>query len=267
MDMIAVEGAELSTLALGHPIRAPLVMVHGFITGNSASWYSTFAKPLSGKRHVLLYDLRGHGASTVAHRGFDLDTQAQDLAAVLQHHACRHRPIELVGHSMGALIALRFALRHPQQVRRLVLVDPPMPASERVAPSLRRLGSPEMLASYIGGLREGGGIRRRARFQRRLEALLFESTLIDDVSVMQGETEAALAALDLPVLLAYGRYSPFLADGMQLQHLLPQARLELFECGHDVHIDCHEALLACIEDFISVAAAGERGYEPSVVLA
>lgn len=260
MNMIPVDGAELSSLALGDASAPPLVMLHGLVSGNMASWYSAVASPLAQSRRVLLYDQRGHGGSSVPAGGFDLDSQARDLSAVLGYYGLRHEPVDLVGHSMGALITLRFALRWPQRVRRLVLVDAPMPAREHVAPSLRGLVSRQALANYIDVHLAATGLkgRRRERLHQRLAALFFESSLLRDVLAMDGEPDAALAALELPVLLLYGERSPCLDAGRHLLRALPRARLQLLDGGHYLPEENPAALRRHLQDFLIVASAEAR---------
>jgi pimeloyl-ACP methyl ester carboxylesterase len=254
METIAVEGAQLSALALGSADAPPVAMLHGLVSGNMASWYSPIATPLSGTQRVLLYDQRGHGGSTVPRCGFDLDTQARDLQAVLAHFGCGAGPVDLVGHSMGALIALRFALRQPQRVRRLVLVDAPMPACEFVAPSLRDFDRHEALAAFVArdpAVAGGAKGRRRERLQQRLTALFLESTLLRDLAAMAAEPDALLAGFDRPVLLLYGRHSPCLAAAHHLQGLLPQAELQLLEAGHYLPEEAPQAVYRHLQRFLA----------------
>jgi pimeloyl-ACP methyl ester carboxylesterase len=257
MQTIHVDGASLSTLALGRDGGTPLLMLHGLIAGNMATWYSAYATPLSRERRVLLYDQRGHGDSSLPARGFDLDTQVADLIAVREHHRVNGEAIDIVGHSMGALIALHYALRYPQLVNRLVLIDAPMPAHHHVAPSLLAVTSPEALTAYVDSEMPTGNGRRRERLLRRLSALFFESTLMQDVMAMNAEPDAALAALDVPTLLIYGTHSPCLAAGLHLQRTLPNARLERVDSGHYIPEEAPAPLRALLDGFLSNAVAAE----------
>lgn len=252
MDTIKVEGAELSSLTLGPPGSSAVAMLHGLVFGNMASWYSPLALPLSASRRVVLYDQRGHGGSSLPTGGFDLDSQAADLDLVLRHHGLASASVDLIGHSMGALIALRFALRHPGRVRRLALVDAPMPARDHVGSTLRHIMSQDGLAAYLEaqpGARGGTG-RIQDRLYRRLSALFFGSTLIADVLAMDMEPEASLAALQMPVLLVFGARSPCIGAGHHLQRLLPQGKLILIDCGHYILEEAPALLRAHIEKFL-----------------
>ena len=136
MQMVRHANVELSTLALGPQDGAVTLLLHGLVSGNMAAWYSTLALPLSANRRVVLYDLRGHGSSSIPSQGFDLDHHVNDLCVVLEQRVGTEAQVDIVGHSLGALIGLHFALRYPERVRSLVLVDAPMPAKFWVAPSL-----------------------------------------------------------------------------------------------------------------------------------
>ncbi|SEQ05560.1 Pimeloyl-ACP methyl ester carboxylesterase [Solimonas aquatica] len=247
MLMTSVPGAQLATMTLGHTRNPPLVMLHGLVLGNMASWFSSIASPLADEHYVVLYDQRGHGSSTPAARGYDLDSQADDLQAVIEGLQLPRVP-DLVGHSMGALIALRYALRHPARVRRLVLVDAPMPASQHVAPSLGN-ASPEALKAYLDSQLLGLSGRRRERQRQRLEALL-GSSLVQDVQQMGPEDDAQLAQLKIPVLLVYGRHSPCLSAGEHLRAVLPNVQSVLLDCGHYITEEAPQALLAALREFL-----------------
>jgi pimeloyl-ACP methyl ester carboxylesterase len=71
---------------------------------------------------VLAPDLPGLGHSDAADAGFELGAVAGALAAELVQRT--HEPFDLVGNSLGGAIALLLAARHPDLVRRLVLVSP-----------------------------------------------------------------------------------------------------------------------------------------------
>lgn len=107
---------------------APTVLaIHG-ITGNA--WhFDPLAHHLAGGAHVVALDLRGRGR-THAHAGpFGIRVHAKDVAAVAQQLA---EPCVVVGHSMGAYVALLAAELHPTLFRGVVAVDggAPLPLPE-----------------------------------------------------------------------------------------------------------------------------------------
>jgi 2-succinyl-6-hydroxy-2,4-cyclohexadiene-1-carboxylate synthase len=118
---VAANGVELAFEDLGSGAR-PLVLVHGF-TG----FRGDFAPVLDAlRRHagrVVALDLRGHGAST--HTGdeasYTLEALARDVGEALA--ALRIARCDLLGHSMGGMLAQRVALSSPERVASLLLAS------------------------------------------------------------------------------------------------------------------------------------------------
>ena len=209
MPTVTANGLTFSTTQLGEGMaeRAPVAMVHGLLVGSSASWYFTSAPALARLHRVLLYDLRGHGKSERVRSGYDVATMAADLEAVASA-SLGNGPIGLVGHSYGALVALRFALDHPERVCRLALVEAPLPPSRMdelkaflaLQPGQMVEALPAVMQGFLG--RRG---RQADRLMRSLQFLLFESSLISDLCAEPDVADEALARLPMPVLCVYGR--------------------------------------------------------------
>jgi pimeloyl-ACP methyl ester carboxylesterase len=121
--------------------RGPaIVAVHG-LTANHTCWASV-AEVLSPEFRLIAYDLRGRGDSDKPRTGYSLATHGDDLAGLLDHFGLRRAVI--MGHSLGAHIALRFAARQPRRVTKLVLIDGGLDVRPEVldslAPAVGRLG-------------------------------------------------------------------------------------------------------------------------------
>lgn len=132
-----------------HGIGEPLVLVHGLAT-TRAIWRRVVPLLQPG-RTVVALDVPGFGQSPAAGPGFELDHVADAIADGLPSLTT---PFDLVGHSLGGSLVIALAERHPERVRRLVLVAPaglrqlPGPAARvfglaaaRAIP-VRRLGAP-----------------------------------------------------------------------------------------------------------------------------
>lgn len=107
--------------AVGEATHAPpLVLLHGF-TGHRDDFIGVMPF-LSDARRVLALDVRGHGDTEngPGAAGYSFDQLVADLLAFLDALEIDH--IDLLGHSVGGMIALRFALAHPERVRSLVLM-------------------------------------------------------------------------------------------------------------------------------------------------
>ncbi len=118
---VPVAGGELAVYRLGsqRPDAPAVLAVHG-ITATSFAWLAT-AAALGDDVSLIAVDLRGRGESGSLPGPFGLDAHVEDLVAVLD--ALAVAPAVVLGHSMGAYIAARLGVQHPDRVSRLVLVD------------------------------------------------------------------------------------------------------------------------------------------------
>jgi pimeloyl-ACP methyl ester carboxylesterase len=142
---------DLHCLAWGRTGDPTAVLVHG--NGAHAHWWDPLVPSLVPGWRLVAIDLRGHGESTwpepPAYRVEDLGA---DLDAVIAR--CAPGPVALVGHSMGARLAVWWAARHPEAVRGLAILD------SRLEPI-----RPELAAQHRGsaaGRREGRAYPTRA---------------------------------------------------------------------------------------------------------
>jgi pimeloyl-ACP methyl ester carboxylesterase len=94
-----------------------VVFVHGLF-GQGKNW-TTIARGLAGNHRVTLLDLPNHGHSPWTERVDYLD-MAELVATELEQFG---EPVTLVGHSMGGKVAMQLALRRPELLRALVVVD------------------------------------------------------------------------------------------------------------------------------------------------
>ncbi len=114
-----VDGVTLGALAWPGLLGTPTVVaVHG-LTSNAWAWDPT-AHHLAGGARLVAIDLRGRGRSFTAGGPFGLRQHADDVVAVIERLGA---PVVVIGHSMGASVALLAAERHPDAIGDLVLVD------------------------------------------------------------------------------------------------------------------------------------------------
>jgi lipase len=115
---IAVDGGALRLLRRGNGEHLA-VAIHG-ITASAMSWRGV-ARRMPADWTLVAVDLRGRGYSNTLPRPYGMDQHVADVAAVLRHFAAQ-RPV-LVGHSMGAYVALLTADAYPELTRKLILLD------------------------------------------------------------------------------------------------------------------------------------------------
>jgi pimeloyl-ACP methyl ester carboxylesterase len=230
----------------------PVVLIHGLLLGSLAQWYFTLAPALAIDHRVVLYDLRGHGRSPFAATGFDLATLARDLDEVLALQGVRG-PVDVVGHSYGGLVALASALSRPDRVRRLVLVDVPLPPSDAAALAGARGASPEallaMLPEEVRGVVLGGG-RRARRLVERIARLVHDSTLLADLAAEPDLDDGALARLEHPALCLVGASSRCRPAMDRLARVLPGASLQVLPGGHFLPVEAPSELAEAVVAFL-----------------
>lgn len=150
---------EISIREVG-PVGAPvIVLIHGLAGSSMAEWYKV-APLLADRFRVVMIDHRSHGLSAPERGRFEIEDEADDIAAVME--VLGLESARLAGYSMGGAIALAVAYRHPSLVEKLALVAAMAyhPAAWKLGRSLgavitrawERLtgtGTPEVRAGYL----------------------------------------------------------------------------------------------------------------------
>lgn len=181
---------------------APVVCLHG-LASNMSRWAEFTRETTLAARHDLIrIDLRGHGES-MTRRPFDLDVWSDDLAQLLDdEHADR---AWLLGHSLGATLALAFALQHPDRVAGLVLIDPVF--REAVAPDRAHWVRNAPLFAFA------------ARMVRALNRIGLHRRTLAPLDLEQLDRQARLALADPAQLDAFvRRYSSAREDLRHIPH-------------------------------------------------
>ncbi len=201
------------------PSATPVVLLPG--TGLTARSWDVVAASLSVSRTVLAVELRGHGRSGWPGE-YSIDLMAQDVGALLEQLGALGPvggpAVDLVGHSLGGLVALRVAAARPSRVRRLVLEDVGMPHPRRPSPPAR----PE------GELDFDWRVVEQVRPQ------------VDDPDPRWPSVVQSVAA---PTLVVAGGPSSFVAAEhvAELGAALPDGRSVTLDTGHEVHTADPEA--------------------------
>ena len=139
---IPANGTTIHVQSGGH--GPAVVLLHGF--GESGDMWIPLASELVKDHQVIVPDLRGLGLSAKPAGGFDKKTQAVDVAAVMD--ALGATKADVVAHDIGNMVAFQVAARYPQRVRKLVVIDAPIPG---VGPWDEILKSPLLWHFRFGG--------------------------------------------------------------------------------------------------------------------
>ncbi|WP_432180911.1 alpha/beta fold hydrolase [Streptomyces sp. NBC_00063] len=119
---VDVGGVRLTYQMWGPPDAPPLVLLHAL--GEDATNWEAVVPALARRRRGYAPDLRGHGRSDWP-GDYSLELMQADVLRFLD--ALGLDSVDLIGHSMGGIVAYLLAEDHPQRVRRLVLEDVPIP--------------------------------------------------------------------------------------------------------------------------------------------
>jgi pimeloyl-ACP methyl ester carboxylesterase len=258
MPKASVNGVELNYLQLDEgegEAREDLVMVHGLAT-NMAFWYFKYAVPLARRFRVTLFDLRGHGRSSMPASGYSPKVLGQDLAGLMDHLGIASA--HFLAHSFGGVVTLNMACAQPARVRSLVLADSHFSAGrhgqarsewefgERVQRILDRYGLeletsdpffgprllmrvaewqingfeiPGELGSLVSPLLGKTGKRTAGEFLKLMKDTAAEREITSD----DGLSVELLRTLRFPVVAMYGDNSPARLSGSELLEIWPHA--------------------------------------------
>lgn len=205
-----------------HGAGHPLVMLHGGLETIKVSLGGNLLPSLAESRQVIAIEQQAHGHTADIDRPLDYEQMVEDTAALLRHLDITNA--DVFGYSMGGMIALGLATRHPDLVRNLVIVSAPYTNSgmrpENIA-GMQAL-TPEALAgspqesAYLDAAPNPGDwgtlLRKMGPLQRDFKGWPAES----------------IRAMSAPTLLVYGDN-----DAIPLDHAVELFRLR----GGDVNGD------------------------------
>lgn len=266
---LALSVTEYEATATPGGLSAPtLVLLHG-IGSRAVSWWSV-VDALAAHFRLIAPDLRGHGASAKPATGYLLPDYAADLAGLLPALGLE-RPL-LLGHSLGGLIALHWAVAHPDTATAIALEDTSLSGGPRVAPAFDRWlalsrMSVEDAAAYYAAEHphwSPADCRRRAESITATAPGVFAELRDEALRPDPPDRLAGLGAIRSPVLLVHGELDAggmvVPAEAERFAIAVPRARLiRLAGAGHNLHRDATDVFLDAVVPFL----LGEHGSEPA----
>jgi pimeloyl-ACP methyl ester carboxylesterase len=212
----------------------PLVLVHGSFSDHVTNW-SFVADALAEHFTVHAVARRGRGA-TDATDDHDILDEGRDVAAVIREIG---KPVFLLGHSYGALVALAAAAEMADRIRRLVLYEPPVPGTgvdmlSRMEEHRRKGDWDGIATTFFGDVllvppKELKALRESEAWS---SIIADARPSLEDVRAMKRSDIDAerFRGLSVPVVLQIGSESPrdfFFTD--TLAAVLPDVRIEVLE--------------------------------------
>lgn len=218
-----------------------------------AGTYRPIAEALAPKWRVVSLDQRGHGDSDHA-ADYAIDAFIGDIDALLDHLGVR-TPVVLMGNSMGATNAFRYAARHPGRVRALVNEEgPAVEASDLafVKPWAGVFPTRAALEAAVGA-RLLWSVAPSILETPRGWTLKFDPLeLLDMVKTYNGDWWADWLATPCPALVVRGAESRAV-DGAIMEAMAaqrPNTHLAVLRGGHVSHADAQSAFLAALRRFL-----------------
>ena len=252
-------GISLAYVELGNPNGRPVLLVHGY-TDSSRPW-SLPAPYLAAEHRLIAVDLRGHGASSVPESSYTVSEMTHDLHLFLDH--LKIDKVDFVGHSLGSMIGQLFAQRHPDRVRKLVLVGSTLTAAKATAPgswlwdNVHALTDPiDPGSPFIGEWTtnptpvDGDFIEHARReacsIPTRIWRVVLKELCVSDFGRLS-------STIDTPTLIVWGGQDPLFSaeDQTALRQTIKGAEFIAFDSlGHNLQWEDPAGVAAAIDRFL-----------------
>jgi pimeloyl-ACP methyl ester carboxylesterase len=257
------EVLRLATRSWGEEDRPLAVLAHG-VSASSRTWWRVGPWFAENGWHAIAIDLRGHGDSPRAPHGLTLGDLTEDLRETILGLLGPARRIDvLLGHSLGALVALKLCQQHGDLAQRLVLEEPPDSENADLDEVAR------MLESDAARAREAPEEMKREQLEENPSWT--EEDAANNVAGLRDFDAGPIAEMirndlrryDLPALVEPIEVSTLLILGSEAQgSALPEAkrtaienalrrgRTEAFDTGHGVHREDFEGYVGLLGEWL-----------------
>jgi pimeloyl-ACP methyl ester carboxylesterase len=256
----------------------PLVLLHSI--GHDHKDYDAILPALTEHFRTIAVDWPGHGESEMwnppssATVGLLCDS-LEDVVAGLDL-----APVILMGNSVGGTASIRFAARHPEQTRGLVLVD--SGGLSGISPALRgmvcwvqgrelvrRATGMSFARSYLKtrGPEVTALLSRLATARERPGFIAMDAAMWRSFGTAEGDLAELAPAIRCSTLIVWGKHDPVLRagiDGKRTRELLAHARYVELDTGHVPFVEKPDAFLATVLPFLEAArSSSEQGVTAS----
>jgi pimeloyl-ACP methyl ester carboxylesterase len=264
MPVLEVNGAKLYYEEHG---TSPETIVFGHSLLFSCRMFDDQVNALKDRLRCVKFDFRGQGRSEVTRDGYDMDTLTEDAAALIDKLDCT--PCHFLGFSMGGFVGLRLAIRRPELLRSLILVDTSAdPEPKKNLPKYQLLN---IIARWIGlwavagqvmpimfsqtFLKDPGRTDIRKKWRQHLldNHRVGVTRAVTGVITRQGLYDQ-LDKIDLPTLVIVGEQDvatvPEISERMHAR--IPNSRMvRIPNAAHMTPIEEPDAVNAALQEFLS----------------
>lgn len=244
---------------------SPVVLCHAWALNTDAWQYQVPDLVAAGHRVVAL-DRRGHGRSDRPGSGYDFDTFAENLQALLDH--LQLETTAMVGHSYGCGEIVRLATRSPGRVTRAAFLAPIMPYLPAAFTAEELAANTEALKRDVPGWCADnappffGKTAVSAGMVDWVTRQIVDTPLYVLLATMEGygvDFSEELRDVDVPTLVLHGdadASAPLEHTGTRVAELVPDAELVVLPgSGHGLYAADHDDVNACLVKFLNAAHA------------
>jgi pimeloyl-ACP methyl ester carboxylesterase len=266
--MALPNGESLAYIDRGERAGPAVVLIHGY-TDNARDWVPML--PYLSKRYrLILVDIRGHGQSSKPECCYTRLDFAYDIKLLLD--ALGVQKADIVGHSLGSIIAQTFAEYWPERTSHVVLISstggsppgrPKKPPQFDFAAEIRKLkepieaDSPFMIAWWDSPTPVDPDFIRRQRKDAASIPLRVWLAVLDQAlpaNNIYGDLQNSLPRLKAPTLLIWGSKDPIMEEDVRqsLRDALPNAKVKTFDgLGHNPFWEDPRSVAEVINAFLS----------------
>ncbi len=197
-----------------HGTGSPLVLLHGGL--GTVDMFEQLLPVLAKDRQVIAVELQAHGHTADIERPLAFESMADDVAALITHLGLTSA--DILGYSLGGGVTLQTAIRHPDVVRKLIIVSAPCKRDGWYTEDLAGMSAmtAEVAAGWIGSPMQSAYASAAPR-PDDWPALVGK---LGELLRQDSDWSSGVAAITAPTLIVAGD-----ADGVRLDHAVEFYRL------------------------------------------
>ncbi len=248
-----------------HGKGEPLLLIAG-LSSDSQSWL-TIVAALAKHFHVIIFDNRGIGRSPKDNTNISIQKMTDDCVHLIKH--LKLSSVNILGHSMGGMIAMNLAIKHPKLVHKLIL--------EASSPKLS-MRNVELFQDWVSYLKSG---MDKELWFRNIFYWIFSPAFFDNKKMLEKAVELSInypypqsdesfanqvkalqnfnaiseiAKIKAPTLLMHGELDLLFpeADSKDLYESIPDSvSVTIPNAAHSIHIDNSDYFLRTLLDFLN----------------
>lgn len=263
MASINVNGLEVYYTEQGSGDET-MVFGHGLLM--DTSMWDAVAPQFANQYRVICFDFRGQGKTADPGHGYDIDMLVKDVSAFIQ--AISIKPVHYVGLSMGGMVGLPLAARHPHLLRSLILLDTSAQAEPRrnsikyavMTAIVKSFGVkplvPAILPLMFGKSTLNNPAKREIVSYWKQKLLALKKAIVGPVSgvTKRRDVTSELVNIKCPTLMIVGdedRTTPLSCAENIAAHIANVELKIIPQCGHSSALEKPDAVSDLMKQFYS----------------